>query len=139
MRIMGLDVGVKRIGIALSDPMEIVAGGHSVLERRALQHDLEHIRNLCTSYEVKMIVLGLPLNMDGSIGPKALEIKEFALRLEDYTGLKTAFWDERLSTVAAERVLLEADVSRAKRKKVIDKLAAVTILQNYLDRSQTSN
>ncbi len=133
MRIMGLDVGVKRIGIAISDPMEIVAGGHSVLERRSLQQDLEHIQKLCISCEVKMIVVGLPRNMDGSIGPKALEIKEFATILEEFTGIKTAFWDERLSTVAAERVLLEADVSRAKRKKVIDKLAAVTILQNYLD------
>ncbi len=133
MRIMGLDVGIKRIGIALSDPMEIVAGGHSVLERKSLQQDLEHINGLCISYEVKMIVVGLPLNMDGSIGPKALEIKEFAIQLEEFTGIKTTFWDERLSTVAAERVLLEADVSRSKRKKVIDKLAAVTILQNYLD------
>ncbi len=133
MRIMGLDVGVKRIGIALSDPMEIVAGGHSVLERRALQQDLEHIRNLCTSHEVKMIVLGLPRNMDGSIGPKAREVQEFANILEEFTGIKTTFWDERLSTVAAERVLLQADISRSKRKKVIDKVAAVTILQNYLD------
>ncbi len=133
MRIMGLDVGTKRIGIALSDPMEIVAGGHSVLERKSLQQDLEHIHRLCISHEVKMIVVGLPLNMDGSIGPKALEIKEFAIQLEEFTGIKTTFWDERLSTVTAERVLLEADVSRSKRKKVIDKLAAVTILQNYLD------
>ncbi len=136
MRIMGLDVGSKRIGIALSDPMEIIAGGHSVWERRNLQQDLEHIQSLCIINEVKIIVLGLPLNMDGSIGPKALEIKEFAVRLQEFTDITTTFWDERLSTVAAERVLLEADVSRSKRKKVIDKLAAVTILQNYLDAAR---
>jgi len=133
MRIMGLDVGSRRIGIALSDPMRIVAGGHSVLTRSSMQRDLEHFKQLCLNNEVELIVLGLPRNMDGSLGPKAIEVQDFGRQLQEYTGLPLAFWDERLSTVAAEKVLLEADLSRSKRKKVIDKLAAVTILQNYLD------
>ncbi|NLO21095.1 MAG: Holliday junction resolvase RuvX [Syntrophomonadaceae bacterium] len=133
MRIMGLDVGEKRIGIALSDPLKIIAGGHSVLERSSLGQDLEHIKQLCLNNEVGLIVLGLPINMNGTIGPKALEIQKFAQELEEYTGINITFRDERLSTVAAERVLLQADMSRSKRKKVIDKLAAVNILQNYLD------
>jgi len=130
---MGIDVGEKRIGIALSDPLKIVAGGHSVLERSSLSKDLEHIKQLCSINEVELIVIGLPRNMNGSIGPKAIEIQEFAQALQEYTGVGIAFVDERLSTVAAERVLLQADMSRSKRKKVIDKLAAVNILQNYLD------
>lgn len=133
MRIMGLDVGEKRIGIALSDPMKIVAGGHSVLERSSLCQDLEHIKQLCLNNKVGLIVLGLPRNMNGSIGPKAMEVQKFAQQLQEYVGIDITFTDERLSTVAAERVLLQADMSRSKRKKVIDKLAAVTILQNYLD------
>jgi putative Holliday junction resolvase len=124
MRIMGIDVGEKRIGIALSDPLKIVAGGHSVLERSSLSKDLEHIKQLCSINEVELIVIGLPRNMNGSIGPKAIEIQEFAQALQEYTGVGIAFVDERLSTVAAERVLLQADMSRSKRKKVIDKLAA---------------
>ena len=133
MRIMGLDVGEKRIGIALSDPLKIIAGGHSVLERSSLPADLEHIKQLCLNNEVGLVVVGLPRNMNGSIGSKALEIQKFAEELKDYIGIDLAFADERLSTVVAERVLLQADMSRSKRKKVIDKLAAVTILQNYLD------
>jgi putative Holliday junction resolvase len=133
MRIMGLDVGVKRIGIAFSDPLEVIAGGHMVMERQNLQEDLAFLDDLCKKEDVKLIVIGLPRNMNGSLGPKALEIKSFAASLEEHTGVEVRFWDERLSTVAAEKVLLEADLSRAKRKKVIDKVAAVTILQNYLD------
>ncbi len=102
-------------------------------QRKSWSQDLEYIKQLSLDQEVSLIILGLPRNMDGSIGPKALEIQKFARRLGDYTGIDIAFWDERLSTVAAEKVLLEADVSRSKRKNVIDKLAAVTILQNYLD------
>ncbi len=133
MRIMGLDVGVKRIGIALSDPMGMIAGGHSVLERGQLNRDLEQLRKLCQDNEVDRIVVGLPRNMNGSIGPKALEIQEFAAKLGEHVDIDIVFWDERLTTVAAEKLLVEADVSRRKRKKVIDKVAAVTILQNYLD------
>ncbi|MDD3272041.1 MAG: Holliday junction resolvase RuvX [Syntrophomonadaceae bacterium] len=133
MRIMGLDVGEKRIGIAISDPMGWTAQGHSVLQRSVLEADVKNIGQLCQDYEVEKIVVGLPLNMDGSIGPKVLEVQEFARSLETALAIEVAYWDERLSTKSAERVLIEADLSRRRRKQVIDKMAAVHILQAYLD------
>lgn len=135
---MGLDVGEKRIGIAFSDPMGWTAQGHSVLTRSKLERDLELLFNLCKEFTVEKIIVGLPLNMNGTIGPKAKEIQEFARQLEEHTKLPIEFWDERLTTKSAERILIEADVSRKKRKQVIDKLAAVNILQAYLN-SITSN
>ena len=132
MRIIGLDVGQKRIGIALSDPMGWTAQGHSVLQRN-LRDDMAPIKALCSEQEVELIVVGWPLNMNGTEGPKALEIKQYARELGDYTGLPTELWDERLTTVTAEKVLIQADVSRRKRKQVIDKMAATFILQSYLD------
>jgi len=134
MRIMGLDVGEKRIGIAISDPMGWTAQGHSVLQRSDLETDLQKIRQISKDYEVEKIVVGLPRNMDGTIGPKALEVQEFAALVESGLGIAVEFWDERLSTRSAERLLIEADVSRRRRKQVIDKMAAVNILQPYLDR-----
>lgn len=134
MRIMGLDVGVRRIGIAISDPMGWTAQGHSVLQRSKLDTDLESIAALCKEFEIQQIVLGYPLNMNGTVGPKAEEIKEFGRILGEHSHIPIDYWDERLSTVSAERVLIGADVSRKKRKGVIDKLAAVNILQGYLDR-----
>lgn len=134
MRIMGLDVGVKRIGIAISDPMGWTAQGHSVLHRGKINVDLESIAGLCNEYQVEQIVLGYPLNMNGSEGPKTEEIKEFGQALSEFVSIPITYWDERLSTVSAERILINADVSRKKRKEVIDKMAAVNILQGYLDR-----
>jgi len=131
---MGLDIGKKRIGIAICDPMGWTAQGHSTLYRKHLEADLKSIQKVCEEYEVERIVLGYPLNMNGTIGPKVLEVQDFGNQLAEVTGLPIDYWDERLSTVSSERVLLEADVSRKKRKGVIDKLAAVTILQGYLDR-----
>lgn len=139
MRIMGLDVGEKRIGIAFSDPMGWTAQGHSVLERKEKQQDLEYLQKMCQEYEVERIVVGFPRNMDGSIGAKAIEVEEFARNIKEITGLSVDFWDERLSTRSAERTLLEADISRRKRKNVIDKLAAVNILQAYLERMGNSS
>lgn len=133
MRIMGLDVGEKRIGVALSDPMGWTAQGHSVIVRKNLQDDLKAIRKICEEKEVEEIVIGFPRNMNGTLGPKAEEIQKFGEKVAAYTNVKVSYWDERLSTVSAEKVLLEADVSRRRRKEVIDKLAAVNILQNYLD------
>lgn len=133
MRVIGLDVGEKRIGIALSDEMGWTANPHSVLNRTNLDDDLQNIIKLCTDNEVDKIVVGLPKNMDGTIGPKAIEVQEFAEILCDRAGLPIIFCDERLSTVSAEKMLIAADVSRQKRKKVIDKIAAVHILQLYLD------
>lgn len=133
MRIMGLDVGDKRIGVALSDPMGWTAQGHSVLQRTSPSRDYEYLSQLCAEQQVEKIVVGLPLNMNGSLGPRAELVKSFAAELSLATGLAVDFWDERLSTKSAERTLLAADVSRSKRKRVIDKLAAVNILQGYLD------
>lgn len=134
MRIMGLDVGEKRIGIAISDQLGWTAQGHSVLARRNLQGDLERLGELCSANEVGTIVVGFPRNMNGTIGPKGIEIMEFGQLLQENLGLPVEYWDERLTTVAAERMLVEANVSRRRRKQVIDKIAAVNILQGYLDR-----
>ncbi len=134
MRIMGLDVGEKRIGIAISDEMGWTAQGHSVLNRTRLDKDLKLLADLCSEYGVSQIVVGFPLNMNGTVGPKGQEILEFGHLLEDNLGLPIEYWDERLTTVAAQRMLVDANVTRRKRKKVIDKLAAVNILQGYLDR-----
>lgn len=132
-KVMALDVGTKRIGIALSDDLGMTAQGHSVLECKSRSQDFQAIHDLCREYQVMRIVVGLPLNMNGTVGPKALEVQEFAAGLGACTALEIVFWDERLSTVSAERTLLEADVSRKKRKGLRDKLAAVYILQAYLD------
>lgn len=134
MRWMGLDVGQRRIGIALSDPLELFAQGHSVLERQSSPaRDLEALTEIISREKVEGIVVGLPKNLNGTEGVMAEVIREFGRKLEQATGLPLVFWDERLSTVAAERVLLEADLSRKKRKQKIDQVAAVLILQNYLD------
>ena len=133
MRIMGLDVGEKRIGIAISDQMGWTAQGHSVLNRQNWKSDSNVLWEICQEYRVTKIVIGLPLNMNGSIGAKAIEVQEYGKKLAHHTGLAIDYWDERLTTRSAERILIEADVSRKKRKKVIDKMAAVTILQSYLD------
>ncbi|HAA09575.1 MAG: Holliday junction resolvase RuvX [Syntrophomonadaceae bacterium] len=133
MRIMGLDVGEKRIGVAISDPLGWTAQGHSVVQRSTLKNDLAKLKELCQQLECQLVVVGLPRNMNGTLGPKAEEIQEFVRHLHDVVSVPIEYWDERLTTRSAERVLLEADLSRRKRRKVIDKVAAVHILQNYLD------
>lgn len=133
MRIMGLDVGDRRIGIAVSDPMGWTAQGHSVLHRTALEKDLKTLQELCLELQVEKLVVGFPRNMNGTVGPKAQQIEVFAQQLQTAVNLPVEFWDERLTTKLAERVLIEADVSRHKRRKVIDKMAAISILQGYLD------
>jgi len=134
MRVMALDVGTKRIGIALSDPLKITAQGLETFNRTTLEEDIRGLWALIHEHEVSQLVVGLPKNMDGSIGFKAEEIKEFIAELTAVEPIEVIWIDERLTTVSAERALLEADVSRAKRKKVIDKMAATIILQSYLDR-----
>jgi len=131
---MGLDVGQRRIGIAISDSLELFAQGHSVLVRNnSLRRDLEIIGEIIKKETVEGIVIGLPKNMNGTEGVMAEKIRAFGKKLGEKIELPLIFWDERLSTVAAERVLLEADLSRRKRKQKIDQVAAVFILQNYLD------
>lgn len=135
MRIMGLDVGSKTVGVALSDELGWTAQG---LETIRINEDakvfgFEQIGKIINEYQVDKIVVGLPKNMNGTIGPRGEASQFFGQELENLFGVPIIYWDERLTTMAAERVLLEADVSRKKRKKVIDKMAAVMILQGYLD------
>ncbi|WP_461370970.1 Holliday junction resolvase RuvX [Candidatus Darwinibacter acetoxidans] len=136
MRILGLDVGEKTIGVAVSDLMGWTAQPVQVVRRKSLTEDLAALRLLVEEYAVDRFVLGLPRRTDGSYGPEVEKIYLFAAELEREFGLPVEYWDERFSTVAAQRILLEGDVSRAKRRKVIDKLAAAVILQAYLDRKR---
>ncbi len=133
MRILGLDLGEKTIGVAVSDPMGWTAQGLEVIRRTSLQQDLARLRYLVQAYDVEKFVLGLPRRTDGSYGPEVEKIYSFAAELEREFALPVEYWDERFSTAAAQRVLIEGDVSRAKRRKVIDKVAAAVILQAYLD------
>jgi putative holliday junction resolvase len=139
LRILGLDIGSKRIGVALSDELGFTAQGLDTVQSRGVDNDIKAIAELATQYGATEIVVGIPYDMNGSEGPQAKKAKEFAERLSQATGLLIGEWDERLSTVAAERTLLEADMSRAKRRKVIDKVAAVIILQGYLDAKSFRN
>lgn len=133
MRWMGLDYGDRRIGIALSDEMGWTAQGLTVLERKDPVTDLQRIEDLIRENDVSELVLGLPKNMNGTVGPRGEICIAFAETLRETLKLPVHLWDERLTTVAAERTLLQADVSRKKRKQVIDKMAASLILQGYLD------
>lgn len=133
-RIIGLDVGDKRIGISLSDPLRITAQGiESYTRQDTEEKDIAHIAEFIKKNDVEFIVCGLPKNMNGTIGPQAEKVMAFAEKLSEATGLRIEYSDERLTTVLVERTLIEADMSRNKRRKVVDKLAAVTILQGYLD------
>lgn len=137
MKILGLDYGDRRIGVALSDAFGWTAQGLEVIERRREGNEIERITELVRMNEVSEIVVGLPKNMNGSVGPRGEICIEFAEILRETLDLPVHLWDERLSTVSAERTLVEADVSRKKRKKVVDKMAASLILQNYLDAKST--
>jgi putative Holliday junction resolvase len=133
MRILGLDYGDKTIGVAVSDEFGWTAQGVEVIRRGSKEQDLDRLRKIISEYHVEEIVVGLPKNMNATIGPRGEICIEFAQTLEQTLHLPVHLWDERLTTVAAERTLLEADVSRKKRRQVIDKMAAVFILQGYLD------
>lgn len=133
MRILGLDVGDKTIGVAASDLMGWTAQGIEIIKRTDIKRDLQRLQQIIEQYEVGSITIGLPKNMNGTIGPQGEKVQLFANELKAAINLPVEFWDERLTTVAAERILIDADVSRGKRKKVIDKMAAALILQGYLD------
>ena len=133
-RYMSLDIGDRTIGIAVSDLLGLTAQGVETIRRKSLADDLKRLGELMDQYETKSLVSGLPKNMDGTEGDRCAIVKEFMAEVKKaYPEVEVFFWDERLSTVAATRSLIEADVSRKKRKKVIDKMAAVFILQGYLD------
>ena len=131
MKILGLDIGSKRIGVAVSDALGITAQGVLTLERK--EDVLDRIKEILLDRGAEKIVVGLPLNMDGSSGPQAKAASEFADMLEKSLEVPVQLWDERMSTMQVERVMIDAGVSRAKRKKKIDKLAAQVILQSYLE------
>ncbi len=132
-RLLGLDVGSKTIGIAISDERRVVASGRQTIARTKLKKDLGTLARLVSDDGVGGLVIGLPLNMDGSEGPRCQSVRQFATDLGKAIDLPIVFWDERLSTMAVTRTMLEADLSRKRRAEVVDKLAAVYILQGALD------
>jgi len=139
MRILGVDYGRRRIGLAVSDEEAFLASPLETLQRsRSLDRDLDSIADQARDLGAAEIVVGLPLNMDGSKGEMALETEAFARRLQQASGLDVSMWDERLTSSEAERVLLEGDVKRADRKRLRDKLAATLILQGFLDSRSRS-
>jgi putative Holliday junction resolvase len=139
VRILALDVGTKRIGLAVSDPLGLTAQGLGVLERQDWDRDLARLQEIARPYQVQEILVGLPRHMDGRPGEMVEEILALAQALGETLGAKVSTWDERLSTVEAERLLIQADMSRKKRRRVVDKVAASLILQAYLDARQTGD
>lgn len=137
MTILAIDYGDRRLGLALSDPSGIIATGLPTLERAGPSEDVvEPLRRLCTEHGVEHIVVGLPINMDGSHGPRARLSLAFAQKLRDELDIAVDTWDERLTTVQAERAMLAADLSRKKRKQRRDRIAAQLLLQSYLDAAR---
>lgn len=133
MRVMGLDMGTRTIGVAVSDPLGMTAQPVKTVKRTGRSADIKELSAIIAEFEITEIVLGLPLRLNGTQSPMSEAVEFFAEKLGTHTGLPIKLWDERLSTAAVTRVLKEADMSRAKRKKVVDKLAACYILQGYLD------
>lgn len=136
MRIMGLDVGSKTVGVAISDALGFTAQGIETVQinEETADFGIERIKELVEQYNVTEFVVGYPKNMNNTVGPRGEASEKYKKLLEETFQLPVTLWDERLTTMAAERMLIEADVSRKKRKKVIDKMAAVMILQGYLDK-----
>jgi len=133
MKVLGLDIGSKRIGVAISDALGVIAQSLLVLDRKEDEKTLKDLERIVLEKEVKEIVVGLPLNMDASHGPQAKGAAAFADILREKLNIPVTLWDERMSTMEVERVMIQGGASRAKRKQKIDKLAAQIILQNYLD------
>ena len=141
MRIMGLDFGSKTVGVAVCDPLGITAQTVETITRASenkMRQTLARIEQLIGEYEIERIVLGYPKNMNNTVGERGEKAQEFKAALERRTGLEVILWDERLTTVAAERVLIESGVRRENRKKSVDQIAAAMILQGYLDSLQHS-
>ena len=142
MRIMGLDFGSKTVGVAISDPLFVTAQGIEIIRRKQenkLRQTLSRIEELIGEYEVSEIVLGLPKNMNDTLGERAKLTLEFREKLERRTGLPVHMWDERLTTMAADKAMMEAGIRRENRKDYVDKIAAVFILQGYLGLRATKN
>lgn len=135
-KVMGLDFGDVRIGVALSDVSRFLATGYETYTRKTTEKDLNHLAEVISQNNVKKVVFGLPLNMDGTRGIRVEKTEQFALKLKEKCGVEIDYYDERLSSVSAEDILIEAGVRREKRKELIDKVAATIILQSYLDENK---
>lgn len=135
MRVLGIDYGTVRIGLALSDPTGLLAQGLSVLKRKSDVEAVADIADIVKANDVELIVVGLPRHMNGDKGDRALQCERFAESLHEKVGLPVEMYDERLTSVAAERMLVDADVNRKKRKQVVDAVAATILLQGFLDRA----
>lgn len=139
MRILGLDVGDKTIGVAVSDELGITANPIGVIQRStSIRKDIGEVCGVAKKFAVEKIVVGMPLMLDGSVGVQAEKVQEFVEELRKRTAIPVEVWDERLTTSQVERVLIEMDQSRAKRKKQLDKLAAAIILQSYMDSHRSA-
>lgn len=142
MKILGLDVGDKTIGVAVSDEMGIIADGVTTIERVGIKKDTGKVLDYINEYNCDTVVIGLPLKLDGTDSPQTEKVREFKQKLENklkgggMNHVRVEFYDERLTTVMAERVLIEADMRRNKRKEIIDRQAAIIILQSYLDSNR---
>ncbi|HHU69127.1 MAG TPA: Holliday junction resolvase RuvX [Thermoanaerobacterales bacterium] len=133
MRVMALDVGDRNIGLAVSDETGTIAMGLGVIKRTSIAEDIKKLKAIIEENDIKKIVVGMPVNMNGSIGFQGKKVMNFIDELKDDFKIPIVTWDERLTTVIAEKALIQADISRKKRKGLIDKMSAVVILQNYLD------
>jgi len=131
--LLGLDLGEKTIGLALSDATLLIASPLNTIKRSKFTRDAETLAAVITEHEICGLIIGLPINMDGSEGPKCQSVRQFAANFLGHMDMEIAFWDERLSTVAVTRTMIEADISRAKQKQAVDKMAAAYILQGALD------
>lgn len=143
-RVLGIDLGERRIGLAVSDELGFTAQGLPTLSRLSFEEDLAALGEIIRTYAVREVVIGCPRNMDGTLGEEAEKASAFAQKLEQAFGVRTVLWDERLTTRAAERFLIEANMRRRKRRQVVDQVAAILILQGFLDageaeRSPTSS
>jgi len=139
MRFLGLDIGNKRIGLALSDELGITAQGLPTLNRTTSGNDIRKLLEIVSQHKVEKIVIGLPKNMNGTLGKSAEQVLTFIQEMKVKTAIPVDLWDERLSTIAVTRTLISANVSRRRRKEVVDKLAAVYILQGFLDSQKRLN
>lgn len=139
MRILALDIGTKTIGLAISDPMGILAQGLTTIKRTNLDEDLKEVMTYIKEYNVELLLAGKPYHMNGDEGKSVQMVMNFANRLRDMSGMDLIYQDERLSTVSAEKVLIESKVRRENRKKYVDKIAATYILQTYLDGRSYGN
>lgn len=133
-RVLGLDVGDKTIGVAVSDPLGLTAQGVKTIRRKGIKKDLEELQEIINKYNVQVLVIGLPKNMNNTLGPQSEKVLKFVDKIKNKLQVDIIMQDERLTTVSAQRDLINADVSRKKRKDVIDKVAAVYILQAYLEK-----